>query len=109
MESESYAYFVEHRLPLPICQVSIQGRDGRFLGRVDFLWEAVRLVGEADGRLKYADADAVYAEKRREDEIRAEGYGFIRWGKADLRTPALADRLRGLMLRDLQKATPRAG
>ncbi len=104
LESESFAYFVEHRVPLPTCQVTIRSRDGRFLGRVDVLWEEARLVGEADGRMKYGDAEAVYAEKRREDEIRAEGYGFIRWGKADLQTSALAARLR-----DLLKVTSRAG
>lgn len=97
LESESYAYFVEHRLPLPACQVTLRGRAGAFLGRVDFLWKAAGLVGECDGRLKYGDEHAVYAEKRREDDIRAEGYGFIRWGKADLRSGALADRLRRLL------------
>lgn len=97
LESESYAYFVEHRLPLPTCQEVILAGDGRFLGRVDFWWEEARLVGEADGRLKYSDGDAVYAEKRREDDIRAEGFGFIRWGRADLRSPVLADRLRQLL------------
>ncbi len=94
LESESYAYFVEQGVPLPNCQVSIRSRGGRFLGRVDVLWEEARLVGEADGRLKYGDAEAVYAEKRREDDIRAEGYGFIRWGPRDLATDALAKRLR---------------
>lgn len=97
LESMSYAYFVEHRIPLPRCQADIRSPNGLFLGRVDFLWESARLAGEADGRLKYADAEAVYAEKRREDAIRAEGYAFIRWGMPDLRTPALADRLRRLI------------
>ncbi len=94
LESASFAYFVEHRLPLPSMQVVIRTPSGRFLGRVDFLWEQARLVGEADGRLKYEQGEALYAEKRREDEIRGLGYGFVRWGWSDLRTPDLANRLR---------------
>lgn len=94
LESASYAYFVEHRVPLPSCQVVIRSRDGLLLGRVDFLWDTHRLVGESDGRLKYAAAADLYAEKRREDAIRAEGYDVVRWGMPDLRTPVLAARLR---------------
>lgn len=94
LESASFAYFVEHRIPLPRCQVVIRAGDGRFLGRVDFLWEEARLVGECDGRMKYASAADVYAEKRREDDIRAESFDVFRWGMSDLRTAALAERLR---------------
>lgn len=97
LESASWAYFVRHRLPLPSMQIEIHARDGRFVARVDFLWDKARLVGEADGRLKYADADALYAEKRREDDIRAEGYRVIRWGAVDLRTDALATHLRRVL------------
>lgn len=105
LESASVAYFVEQRILLPRCQVDIRLPSGLFLGRVDFLWEDARLVGEADGQLKYADAEALYAEKRREDAIRAAGYRFIRWGMQDLRTPALAERLRSALRRDLQLAS----
>ncbi|MCX6433100.1 MAG: hypothetical protein NTX29_10030 [Actinobacteria bacterium] len=97
LESASFAYFVEHRLPLPRLQVELRTDAGRFVARVDVLWERSRLVGECDGRLKYAVADDLYREKRREDEIRALGYGVIRWGMADLRSPALAVRIRRLL------------
>lgn len=97
LESASFAYFMEHDVPLPRVQIEIRSRSGRFLGRVDCLWEEQRLVGEVDGRMKYGDAEAVYAEKRREDDIRAEAYGFIRWGAQDLRTDALAHRLKALL------------
>ena len=94
LESASWAYFMRHRLPLPLMQVEIRDQGGRFVARVDFLWPKVRLVGEADGRLKYADVTALYDEKRREDAIRAEGFRVTRWGIADLRTDDLAHRLR---------------
>lgn len=97
LESASFAYFVEHGIPLPSCQVVLLASDGQFLGRVDFLWEEARLVGECDGRMKYAVAEDVYAEKRREDAIRDEDYRFIRWGMRDLQTKALANRVRTLL------------
>lgn len=94
LESASWAYFVRHRLPLPLMQVEIRDLAGHFVARVDFLWPQARLVGEADGRLKYADATDLYAEKRREDAIRSEGFRMARWGMVDLRTDDLAHRLR---------------
>ena len=97
LESASFAYFVEHGIPLPQCQVAIVV-DGRFLGRVDVLWEdpvrGVRLVGESDGVLKYGDRGEAYREKVREDGLRSAGYAVARWGMADLRSARLADRLR---------------
>lgn len=94
LESASWAYFVTNRLPLPRMQVEIRTVAGRFIARVDFLWDEARVVGECDGRLKYASAEDVYAEKRREDDIRSEGYGMTRWGFTDLHTPDLARRIR---------------
>lgn len=94
LESASWAYFVAHRLPLPRMQVEILTAAGRFVARVDFLWDEIRVVGECDGRVKYLAADDLYAEKRREDEIRALGYRVLRWGAADLRTAVLADQIR---------------
>jgi very-short-patch-repair endonuclease len=94
LESASWAYFIDHRLPLPRMQVEIRTAHGRFVARVDFLWDQVAVVGEADGQMKYVAADALYAEKRREDEIRSEGFRVVRWGAADLRGDALAARLR---------------
>jgi very-short-patch-repair endonuclease len=94
LESGSWAYFVEHRLPLPRMQVEIRDECGHLIGRVDFLWESARLVGECDGRLKYEERESIYQEKRREDEIRAYGYGVLRWGWEDLWDGRLASRIR---------------
>jgi hypothetical protein len=93
-ESASWVYFLRYRIPLPEVQVELRSRSGRLIARVDFWWKRARLVGECDGRLKYATPDDVYAEKRREDDIRSEGCGVVRWGPADLRDAGLADRLR---------------
>ena len=94
LESASWAYFLERRIALPQMQVVVRTAGGRFIGRVDFLWPEHRLVGECDGRAKYAHPDDLYAEKRREDALRAEGLRVTRWGLSDLRTDALAAHLR---------------
>ena len=96
LESASYAYMVEHRIPRPRLQVTIADERG-FVARVDFLWDDVpsgrRVVGESDGVVKYGAAGEAYREKVREDRLRAAGYRVIRWGFSDLRTPTLAQRL----------------
>lgn len=92
LESLSWARFLEWRLPLPEVQHEFWDDEG-FVGRVDFWWSRFGLVAEADGRLKYATGEDLYAEKRREDRLRALGLGVLRWGWSDLwGTPA--DRLR---------------
>lgn len=100
LESASFAYFVESRLPLPRMQVDVSDVVG-FMGRLDFLWDDVasgrRVAGESDGVLKYGDRGEAYREKRREDRLRAAGFTVVRWGFADLRTPALAARLRRIL------------
>ena len=97
LESASFGYFVDYRIPLPRCQVDIRDHRGSFVARVDFLWKnrhtGKQVVGEADGRMKYEDRESLYAEKRREDALRALGFGVVRWGMSDLYGPALARRL----------------
>lgn len=46
---------------------------------VDMLWRTRRVVGEADGLVKYLDRDALVAEKIREDRIRDLGFRVVRW------------------------------
>lgn len=86
---------IENRVPLPELQVEIDGLDG-FDARVDFLWEACRVIGEFDGKIKYGrllrpgetPGDAVFREKRREDALRELGYIVVRWIWDDLLHPA---------------------
>ncbi|MGY1639850.1 hypothetical protein ACI782_01795 [Geodermatophilus sp. SYSU D00703] len=50
------------------------------------------MLGEFDGRVEYGRAlkpgqdpgEAVFEEKRREDALRDEGWGVVRWTWADL-------------------------
>jgi hypothetical protein len=102
-ESRTRVLFLRQKLPAPKLQVEIWSGP-RLLGRVDFLLEESRTVVEFDGRLKYRLDDAssaeeaqkiLWEEKRREDDIRGEGYGFSRVVWTDLdRQAATAARIR---------------
>ena len=68
----------------------------------DFEWPRFRLIGEFDGKGKYlkdeylrgrAPGDVVYAEKVREDHLRAEGFRVVRWGPGELADRGALSRL----------------
>ncbi|HEY3338809.1 MAG TPA: DUF559 domain-containing protein [Propionicimonas sp.] len=88
IESLSFAHFVLAGLPLPECQVGIRTAGGVFYP--DFLWESERVIGEADGRDKYEDAESRIREKEREQHLRDVGYRVVRWlGKEIYLQPAV--------------------
>ena len=94
-ESRSRVILHRWKLAPSKLQFEVRSAEGVVIGRTDFAWEEHRLVGEFDGRIKYGrllqpgqDAgDAVFREKRREDAIRDEGWGVIRWTWSDLQRP----------------------
>lgn len=71
LESISLAGILLAGLPAPLQQVELGARGCRY--RLDFLWPELGVAGEADGRAKYETADDLWAEKRREDDIRSTG------------------------------------
>jgi hypothetical protein len=91
-ESRSRVALHRARVPPPVPQWEVR-REGVLLGRVDFGWPDLGTVAEFDGRIKYgrllrpgqAAGDAVFEEKRREDELRDTGLRVVRWGWDDLR------------------------
>ena len=98
---ESRSRVLIHRLalPTPDLQVRVLRDDRSEVGRCDFGWEEYRTVGEFDGRIKYgrllrpgqAPGDAVFEEKRREDELRDHRWQVARWTWDDLERPGLVD------------------
>lgn len=85
IESRSWVMFLRGGLPLPEPQVWILDENGWPLARVDFLWRAQRVIGEADGAVKYAgglDADGrspLLREKLRQEALEGLGYRVVRW------------------------------
>jgi hypothetical protein len=124
-ESRSRVQIMCAGLPRPELQAEIWSADGEFLGRVDFLFEKLRTVGEFDGQVKYgrmlaADALArnaaaaigrvVFEEKRREDAIRALPLSVARWIWRDIDRRTVARTVsRGFAVGRNLLATPLAG
>jgi hypothetical protein len=92
-ESRSRVAIAAAGLPVPVLQWEVHAAaGGRFVGRVDFGWPELTVVGEFDGLIKYGralrpgqdPAEVLVAEKLREDALRDEGLGVVRWIWADL-------------------------
>jgi len=93
---ESYGRVVLDRIgvPAPVPQDEVWDQ-GVLIGHADFGWEEFRTLGECNGKDKYGRllrpgqtaADAVFAEKRREDALRDLGWQIVRWLWEDLYQP----------------------
>lgn len=86
-ESLSRARMIEIGLVLPALQAEMRDSRG-LIGRVDFWWPTLGIVGEFDGRVKYrqdgvddrrSPDDRLWDEKLREDRLRAAGSRVVRW------------------------------
>lgn len=94
-------------IPLPELQVTVLRPDRTVAGIADWGWHDMKMLGEFDGRFKYGrllkpgqtPGDAVFEEKRREDEMREiTRYGMFRLIWADLDAPRLTiDRVKHLL------------
>lgn len=91
-ESLSRAKMHMFGFPAPVLQKKFTLRDGHD-AFTDFWFKEINLAGEFDGREKYLRAgwgkgmsiqDRVMREKDREDAIRAQGVGFVRWTWAEM-------------------------
>jgi Protein of unknown function (DUF559) len=82
-ESIARVAFRDGGLPAPLLQVWI--RDGlHAIGRVDFLWDKLATIAEADGALKYADPVRARQQLRRDTELRRAGYEVVHFTWHDL-------------------------
>ncbi|WP_324276091.1 type IV toxin-antitoxin system AbiEi family antitoxin domain-containing protein [Blastococcus brunescens] len=98
---ESRSRVLLHRLglPAPDLQVRELRRDSSVFGGCDFGWEDDRTLAEFDGRITYGrllkpgqDAgDAVFEEKRREDELRDHRWEVARWTWQDIDRPRVVE------------------
>ena len=101
IESRSFAAFVTFGLPLPRCNPWVLGDQYSRGGvRADFVWDTYRLVGEADGRVKYVDPrrprDTVLVEeKERQTRLEEHGFVVVRWSGAEIehRPDVVIDRI----------------
>jgi hypothetical protein len=76
-------------LPMPRCGVPIRVHGGQ-VWWADFCWKSARVIGEADGSLKYTSPADLLAEKRRQESLEQAGWRVVRWDwNEGVVTPAL--------------------
>ncbi|MEU8078082.1 type IV toxin-antitoxin system AbiEi family antitoxin domain-containing protein [Catellatospora citrea] len=74
-------------------QAVIADGSGRVLARVDMLWRAARLIGEADGGEFHDRPDAVFRDRQRQNDLVNAGYRIVRFTWADTQDPQLIPRI----------------
>jgi hypothetical protein len=108
-ESRLRVLLADLGLPAPVLQAEIRDASGVLVARVDFLLARWGIVIEFDGAVKYAGkgAEALIAEKQREDRVRDLGYEVVRVVWADLAAPAeLVGRIRRAIARSQARRVP---
>ena len=95
-ESLGRHLFWGQHIPAPVLQFEVYDEHGNLVGRTDYAWPELGLLGEFDGLVKYGRLrrpgesvqDAVVREKQREDLLREiTGWLMIRLIWADLFRP----------------------
>lgn len=109
LESLSFGVFVRHGLPLPKCQVPILDDWGDLVGIVDFYWRELRVIGEADGRVKYRRTPdgreprpTTLLDEKYRQELLEDRAVVVRWGWPDAATAdgaPLVERVRKAFVR----------
>ena len=100
LESISRWHMHRHRIPMPQCGMPITGDDGRTYW-ADFVWWSLKIIGEADGALKYATRDDLIREKERQEALERAGWLVIRWNWAEAVTDP------SIMIRRIERAIER--
>lgn len=70
LESLSRVRMFQLGLPMPELQVTFYNGSG-FIGRVDFFWPELGIIGEADGRIKFHVAEGLDGDEAEEAVWRA--------------------------------------
>jgi Protein of unknown function (DUF559) len=68
-------------------QYAVMDDSGYVVAVGDLVWPSRRLIVEADGRLVHATPEALYHDRRRQNELAARGWTVIRFTWEDLSRP----------------------
>lgn len=85
LESLARVVFDDAGLPPPSLQQPVYDGD-TFIGRVDFLWRAQKVIVEVDGGAKYTSPERARAQLWRDKALRAAGYEVIHFNWAEITT-----------------------
>ena len=68
----------------PQTQLSLYTADGLLIGRVDFAWQAAKLVVETDGFAFHADRQSYRQDRRRGNALLVAGWRVLRFSWEDV-------------------------
>jgi len=78
---------VDGRVPPDVLQHPVRDPDGYLLAVGDMAWLGARIIGEADGREAHGLPDAVFRDRRRQNELLCAGWLVLRFTWADTLRP----------------------
>ncbi|WP_308167513.1 type IV toxin-antitoxin system AbiEi family antitoxin domain-containing protein [Catellatospora tritici] len=87
LETRSRLRCVDGKVPPDELQAVITDATGRPIARVDLLWRAARVIGEADGGEIHDRPEAVFRDRERQNALVNEGYRVIRFTWRDTLDP----------------------
>jgi hypothetical protein len=87
LESRSRLRARDGGVPPDDLQVDIHDANGQFVARVDMLWRAGRLIGEADGAEFHERPAALFRDRERQNALIALGYRIVRFTWKDTVRP----------------------
>ncbi|MCE4027087.1 hypothetical protein LXM50_13995 [Microbacterium sp. Au-Mic1] len=87
---ESLSLGVMESAGFEIPELQVEFRLDGYVDRADFFWPSRRLIGEADGGIKYDGTlqdptGAILREKRRDSRLRRQASGLMHWGWSEVR------------------------
>ncbi|WP_230689868.1 type IV toxin-antitoxin system AbiEi family antitoxin domain-containing protein [Catellatospora paridis] len=93
LETRARLRCVDAGVPPDELQAVIADASGHALARVDMLWRAARLIGEADGGEVHDRPEAVYRDRQRQNDLVHAGYRIVRFTWSDTLDPASIPRI----------------
>lgn len=69
----------DRRVPLPVAQHEIRDPGGRLVARVDGAYPSLRLAIELDGKSVHSAPEAVFRDRRRQNELESLGWRVLRF------------------------------
>lgn len=87
---ESWVRLILHDAGVPTPELQhVVRAGGRFIARLDMAWPELKLYLEYDGREPHSSDDAFLRDRRRQNDLLAQGWVGLRFTAEDLRSPRL--------------------
>ncbi|MFF5054267.1 hypothetical protein ACFY1S_13905 [Micromonospora sp. NPDC000663] len=87
LETRTRLRCVDGRVPPDTLQLEVRDADGYLLGIGDLGWRGPKVIAEADGRDAHGSAEAIFADRRRQNRLVNAGWTILRFTWQDTLHP----------------------